>query len=130
MLIPLIFFKKQRVCALFWVLNVNIKFFIYMFWLTTKWRKFTRKSSNFACNITQQDEIQSAYFGNSTFSRFSACCYILDHREEFSKRSVAVVSECSGYLLKSWWSGMMGVHLSSGQDLYLSYCHRIAQNFF
>ena len=43
-------------------------------------------------NNTQQDEIQSAYFGNSTFSIFTACGYILNGRE-LSKRSVAVVGE-------------------------------------
>ena len=37
---------------------------------------------------TQQYEIQSAYFGNSTLTIFTACGYILDHRKEFSKRSV------------------------------------------
>ena len=42
-------------------------------------------------------KIQSAYFGNSTFSIFTAGGYILDHRKEFSKRSIAVVSECSDH---------------------------------
>ena len=42
-------------------------------------------------------EIQSAYFGNSTFSIFTASGYILDHRKEFSKLSIAVVSECSDH---------------------------------
>ena len=37
-------------------------------------------------NNTQQDEIQSAYFGNST-----VCGYILNNGRELSKRSVAVV---------------------------------------
>ena len=44
-------------------------------------------------NNTQQDEIQSAYFGNSNFSIFTACGYILNNGRELSKRSVAVVGE-------------------------------------
>ena len=43
-------------------------------------------------NNTQQDEIQSAYFDNSTFSIFTACGYILSNGRELSKRSVAVES--------------------------------------
>ena len=44
---------------------------------------------------TQQDEIQIAYFDNSIFSIFTACGYILDHRKEFCKCSVAAASKCS-----------------------------------
>ena len=40
---------------------------------------------------TQQDEIQRAYFGNSTFSIFTACGW------ELSKRSVAAVGESSDH---------------------------------
>ena len=36
-------------------------------------------------NNTQQDEIQTTYFGNSTFSIFNACSYILDQRNELPK---------------------------------------------
>ena len=85
------------------------------------------------------------------FSIFTVCGYIFDHKKEFSKRSVVVVSECSDHLekygsdlrryglkkkmkkkpkLESRWSGVIGVHPNSGQDLYLRYCHRIDQNFF
>ena len=48
-------------------------------------------------NNTQQDGIQSAYFGNSTFSIFTACGYILNNGRELSKRFVAVVGESSGH---------------------------------
>ena len=60
-------------------------------------RKFTRKWSNFAhsyfesYNDTQQDEIQSTYFGNLIFSIFTDCGYILNNGRELFKRSVAVV---------------------------------------
>ena len=40
---------------------------------------------------TQQDKIQSAYFGNSTFSINTVYGYILNNGRELSKRSVAVV---------------------------------------
>ena len=44
---------------------------------------------------TQQDEIQSAYFGNPTFSIFTACCYTksLDNDESLKKDSMVVISE-------------------------------------
>ena len=48
-------------------------------------------------NNTQQDEIQSAYFGNSTFSIFTTCDYILNNGRELSKRSAAVVGESSDH---------------------------------
>ena len=48
-------------------------------------------------NNTQQDQIHTAYFGNSTFSKFKTCRYFLDHRKKFSKRSIDVVSECSDH---------------------------------
>ena len=48
-------------------------------------------------NNTQQDEIQSAYFGNSTFSIFTACGYIFNNGRELSKRSVAVIGESSDH---------------------------------
>ena len=48
-------------------------------------------------NNTQQDEIQSACFGNSTFSIFTACGYILNNGRESSERSVTVVGESSGH---------------------------------
>ena len=43
-----------------------------------------------------QNEIQSAYFGNSIFSIFSACCYtksLIDNRDGLKKDSVVVISE-------------------------------------
>ena len=48
-------------------------------------------------NSTQQDEIQSAYFGKSKFSIFTASGYIFDYRKEFSQRSVPVFSEWNTY---------------------------------
>ena len=48
-------------------------------------------------NNTQQDEIQSAYFGNSTFSINTVCGYILNNGRELSKRSVAVVDKSSDH---------------------------------
>ena len=45
----------------------------------------------------QQNEIQSAYFGNSTFSIFTVCCYTKSLDEDdvdgLKKDSVVVVSE-------------------------------------
>ena len=48
-------------------------------------------------NNTQRDEIQSAYFGNSTFSIITACSFILNNGKELSKLSVAVVGESSDH---------------------------------
>ena len=45
----------------------------------------------------QQDEIQSAYFGLSTFSLFTACVYHLDSIGDLVKRPITVVSESSDY---------------------------------
>ena len=45
----------------------------------------------------QQDEIQSAYFGQSTFSLFTACVYHLDSIGDLVKRPITVVSESSDY---------------------------------
>ena len=44
----------------------------------------------------QQNEIQSAYFGNSIFSIFTACCYtksLIDNGDGLKKDSVVVISE-------------------------------------
>ena len=43
----------------------------------------------------QQGEIQSAYFGHSTFSIFTACCYIRGEDGKLAKENVTVVSEAS-----------------------------------
>ena len=48
-------------------------------------------------NNTQRDEIQSAYFGNSTFSIITASSFILNNGRELSKCSVAVVGESSDH---------------------------------
>ena len=45
----------------------------------------------------QQHEIQSAYFGQSTFSLFTACIYHLDSIGDLVKRPITVVSESSGH---------------------------------
>ena len=45
----------------------------------------------------QQDEIQSAYFGQSTFSLFTACVYHLDSIGDLVKRPITVVSESSDH---------------------------------
>ena len=42
----------------------------------------------------EQNEIQSAYFGNVSFSLFTACCYLLHDNERISE-SVTVTSEAS-----------------------------------
>ena len=46
-------------------------------------------------NNTQKEEIKSAYLVNSTFTSFTTCSYILDHRKEFSTSHVAAVSKCN-----------------------------------
>lgn len=45
----------------------------------------------------QDDEIQSAYFGQSTFSLFAACVYHLDNEKSLIKRPIVVVSESSDH---------------------------------
>ena len=45
----------------------------------------------------QQDEIQSAYFEQSTFSLFTACVYHLDDSGSLIQRPITVVSESSGH---------------------------------
>ena len=43
-----------------------------------------------------QNEIQSAYFGNSIFSIFTACCYtksMIDNGDGLKKESVVLISE-------------------------------------
>ena len=54
-------------------------------------------------NNTKQDEIQSAYFGNSTLSTYTACDYILDRKEEFLKCFFAAGSECSEVTTRESW---------------------------
>ena len=41
----------------------------------------------------QQNEIQSAYFGQTSFSLFTACVYYVDEKKSLGKRPVCVVSE-------------------------------------
>ena len=45
----------------------------------------------------QQYEIQSAYFGQSTFSIFTACVYRVDDCGDIVKRPITVVSESSDH---------------------------------
>ena len=45
----------------------------------------------------QQDEIQRAYFGQSSFSLFTAAVYHLDSNRNLVKRPVVVVSESSDH---------------------------------
>ena len=45
----------------------------------------------------QQDEIQSAYFGQSCFSLFTACVYHLDDSDKLVKRPITVVSESNDH---------------------------------
>ena len=47
--------------------------------------------------IKQQDEIQSAYFDQSSFCLFLAAVYHLDSDRKLLKRPVAVVSESSDH---------------------------------
>ena len=41
----------------------------------------------------QQHEIQSAYFGHTTFSIFTACCYLRDSEDNLVSESITVTSE-------------------------------------
>ena len=45
----------------------------------------------------QQDEIQSDYFGNQSFSIFTSCCYFKDVTSEVRNKSVVVVTENSDH---------------------------------
>ena len=45
----------------------------------------------------QQQEIQSAYFGHTTFSIFTACCYLRDVENEVISESVTITSELSDH---------------------------------
>ena len=45
----------------------------------------------------QQGEIQSAYFGHSAFSIFTACCYIRGEDGKLANENVTVVSEASDH---------------------------------
>ena len=45
----------------------------------------------------QQNEIQSAYFGNQSFSLFTSCCYIKGVTNEIRNNSVVVVTENSDH---------------------------------
>ena len=41
----------------------------------------------------QQDEIQSAYIGNQSFSLFTSCCYYKTDTDNLGQKSVVVVTE-------------------------------------
>ena len=45
----------------------------------------------------QQREIQSAYFGHTTFSIFTACCYLRDVENKVISESVTIASELSDH---------------------------------
>ena len=45
----------------------------------------------------QQNEIQSAYFGNQIFSLFTSCCYFKGATREIRNKSVVVVTENSDH---------------------------------
>ena len=45
----------------------------------------------------QQDEIQSAYFGNQSFSLFTSFCYYLTDTDNLGQKSVVVVTEKSDH---------------------------------
>ena len=45
----------------------------------------------------QQNEIQSVYFGNQSFSLFTLCCYFKGVTSEISNKSVVVVTENSDH---------------------------------
>ena len=45
----------------------------------------------------QQNEIQSAYFGNQSFSLFTSCCYFKGVTSEIRNKSVVVVTENSDH---------------------------------
>lgn len=54
---------------------------------------------NFAENYEnkQQSEIQSPYFGHTTFSIFTACCYTRDSNGQIQKHNIALVTEASDH---------------------------------
>ena len=45
----------------------------------------------------QQNEIQSTYFGNQSFSLFTSCCYFKGATSEIRNESVVVVMENSDH---------------------------------
>ena len=45
----------------------------------------------------QQDEIQSAYFGDQSFSLFTSCCYYITDTDNLGQKSVVVVTEKSDH---------------------------------
>ena len=45
----------------------------------------------------QQNEIQSAYFGNQSFSLFTSCCYFKGVTSEIRNKSVVVVTKNSDH---------------------------------
>ena len=50
-----------------------------------------------SCRNDQQNEIQSAYFGNQSFSLFTSCCYFKGVTSEIRNKSVVVVTENSDH---------------------------------
>ena len=50
-----------------------------------------------SCENKQQREIESAYFGYTTFSIFTACCYLRDVENKVISESVTITSELSDH---------------------------------
>ena len=50
-----------------------------------------------SCRNDQQNEIQSAYFGNQSFSLFTSCCYFKGVTSEIRNKSVVVVTKNSDH---------------------------------
>ena len=71
---------------------------------------------------TQQEEIQSAYFGHSTFSIFTACCYLKGEDGKLVNENVAVVSEASDHSRIAAFTCINKVfnHIRDKHDLPLS----------
>ena len=48
-----------------------------------------------------QNEVQSAYFGQNSFSIFTACCYFQDETNSLAKQAITVTSESSDQCRKA-----------------------------
>ena len=77
-------------------------------------------SENYVNN--QQEEIQSAYSGHSTFSIFTACCYLKGEDGKLVNKNVAVVSEASDHSRIAAFTCINKVfnHIRDKHDLPLS----------
>ena len=71
---------------------------------------------------TQQQEIQSAYFGHSTFSIFTACCYLRREDGKLVNENVTIVSEASDHSRIAAFTCINKVfnHIRDKHDLPLS----------